>query len=341
MDFFFSLQAYPIFISEIWSLVVKKAFIFLWHLHCVPFLQAWRVECICSFPWLIAFSLSYKGSLELACFLQLRWSSQWKTCHVPRHCGLPSPPFHSETRHLCLSTCETSQTPTNRHAWFLWRGLTTIFVSSALPLESERLCAFLQPLVTESFPLWLESMGELCVSGLMDGLSDFIWAGRTLRWLWPRDCHFWLLYQGLTYRAVILLEQGSQAPRPAIPSFCLSQCHPGTLACMASCLTGCLHPTHPGTHSLKKKKTCLDPSAPPLRVVRATLLPSGLDVQVLDIQQIDCECKYKMFPEQFHKMPVPVTSSLSYVLKRHDFQTLSVPWWICLFFCSSHYKAWV
>lgn len=243
---------------------------------------------MCSFLWLIAFSLSYKGSLELACFLQLRWSSQRKTCHVPRHCELPSPPFHSETRHLCLSTCETSQTPNNRHAWFLWRGLTTIFVSLALPLALERLCAFLQPLVTESFPLWLESMGELCVSGLMDGLSDFIWAGRTLRWLWPRDCHFWLLYQGLTYRAVILLEQGSQAPRPAIPSFCLSQCHPGTLACMASCLTGCLHPTHPGTHSLKKtKKTCLDPSAPPLLVVRATLLPSGLDVHILDIQQID------------------------------------------------------
>lgn len=220
----------------------------------MPCLQAWRVECICSFLWLIAFSLSYKGSLELACFLQLRWSSQRKTCHVPRHCELPSPPFHSETRHLCLSTCETSQTPNNRHAWFLWRGLTTIFVSLALPLALERLCAFLQPLVTESFPLWLESMGELCVSGLMDGLSDFIWAGRTLRWLWPRDCHFWLLYQGLTYRAVILLEQGSQAPRPAIPSFCLSQCHPGTLACMASCLTGCLHPTHPGTHSLKKTK---------------------------------------------------------------------------------------
>ncbi len=58
---------------------------------------------------------------------------------------------------------------------------------------------------------------QLSVSGLMDGLSDFIWAGRTLRWLGPRDCHSWLLYQGLTYRAVILLEQGSQALRPAIP----------------------------------------------------------------------------------------------------------------------------
>lgn len=89
---------------------------------------------------------------------------------------------------------------------------------------------------------------QLSVSWLMDGLSDFIWAGRTLRWLGPRDCHSWLLYQGLTYRAVILLEQGSQAPRSAIPPSCLSCCHPGTLACLPAWLAWRLPPTHPPTH---------------------------------------------------------------------------------------------
>lgn len=33
------------------------------------------------------------------------------------------------------------------------------------------------------------------LSWLMDGLSDFIWAGGTRRWLQPTDCHFWWLYQ--------------------------------------------------------------------------------------------------------------------------------------------------
>lgn len=93
---------------------------------------------------------------------------------------------------------------------------------------------------------------QLSVSGLMDGLSDFIWAGRTLRWLGPRDCHSWLLYQGLTYRAVILLEQGSQAPRPAVPppSVCHAAIHGPWPACLLAWLAWRLPPTHPGTDTL-------------------------------------------------------------------------------------------
>lgn len=66
---------------------LKKAssLIFLWHKHCVPFHRpdVWNaLRDICIFPWLIAFSLCYKGFVALACFLQPRWSSQLKTCHV-------------------------------------------------------------------------------------------------------------------------------------------------------------------------------------------------------------------------------------------------------------------
>lgn len=113
----------------------------------------------------------------------------------------PSPPFHPETRLYLWVSC----TPLiSLHGSSREGSQPSLFLPPAPP-ESTRLCAFQQRLVTG----WWESWGQL--SWLMDDLSDFIWAGRTLRWLRPSDCQFWLLYRGLTYRAVILLEWGSQA----------------------------------------------------------------------------------------------------------------------------------
>lgn len=97
---------------------------------------------------------------------------------------------------------------------------------------------------------WSLSWVQLSVSWLMDGLSYFICAGRTLRCLGPRDCHSWPLYRGLTYRAVILLEQGSQAPRPAIPPL-LSVMLPSRDIELPSCLTGLTPASRlPGTDTL-------------------------------------------------------------------------------------------
>ena len=156
----------------------------------------------------------------------------------------PSPPFHPETWHLYLLAGYASHTPTNLYARFLH------LCSSRRCLSRARGSAHSSGGRSLSRFHWgRRAWVQLPVSGLMDGLSDFIWAGRTLRWLGPRDCHSWLLYQGLTYRAVILSEQGSQAPRSAIPPSCLSRCHPGTLARLLW-LARRLPPTHPGTDTL-------------------------------------------------------------------------------------------
>lgn len=187
------------------------------------------------------------SSPVLACCLQSRWSSQWEMCCIPAIVNHPLYLFNPETLHLYLLTGYASHTPTNLYAWFLQRGFTAIFVPpSAAPQEQEAPCI---PAAAGHWVISIEAV-QLSVSGLMDGLSDFIWAGRTLRWLGPRDCHSWLLYQGLTYRAVILLEQGSQAPRPATRPSCLSLCHPGTLACLPAWLAWRRPPTHPGTDTL-------------------------------------------------------------------------------------------
>lgn len=218
-----------------------------WHWLCPPLhgLDIQNVLCeICSFPWLIAFSLWCEGSPVLACCL-LWWSSQWETCHILAIVNHPLHLFNPETWHLYLLTGFASHTPTNLYAWFLQRGFTAIFVPpTAAPRELEAPC------IPAAAGHWVNSIEavQLSVSRLMDGLSDFIWAGRTLCWLGPRDCHSWLLYQGLTYRAVILFEQGSQAPRPAIRPSCLSHCHPGTLACLLDWPDACLTPTRGQIH---------------------------------------------------------------------------------------------
>lgn len=166
-----------------------------------------------TFPWRIAFSLWSEGSLVL-CLLS-RWSSQPEARRVP-------PPLSTTAAASPFSPPETSHL-------YLLAGYASPLISNARCLRSH-LCSSRRreapripaggwsfgrfPSRRERERAWV----RLSVSGLMDGLSDFIWAGRTLRWLGPRDCHSWLLYQGLTYWAVVLLEQGSQAPRPARPA---------------------------------------------------------------------------------------------------------------------------
>lgn len=102
-----------------------------------------------------------------------------------------------------------------------------------LPLESKRLCTFQQRLVIELFPLRWETMGP-ALSLLTDGWPVWLYLSRTdTARLGPRDCHSWLLYQGLTLRAVILLEQGSQTTGSATPP---PSCHSGTLAFLLASL---------------------------------------------------------------------------------------------------------
>lgn len=165
-----------------------------------PPAQAWRVECN---MWHLQFSmallLSHYARKLLCChggpLLERRAASPSASIFSPRDTALPLSIVHSP----------------NLPARVLQRGLTAIFVpptSTSWEHEALRI-----PAATAH---WM--VGEwVQLSGLMDDLSDFIWAGRTLRWLRPADCHFWLLYQGLTYRAVILLEWGSQALQPFPP----------------------------------------------------------------------------------------------------------------------------
>lgn len=211
--------------------------------------QAWRVECIVwhsqpsvAYCFLImVWSLSGVGLLSAAVVVLL---ASDVSCPPPTIVKPPSPPFHPETWHLYLLAGYASHTPTNLYARFLH------LCSSRRCLSRARGSAHSSGGRSLSRFHWgRRAWVQLPVSGLMDGLSDFIWAGRTLRWLGPRDCHSWLLYQGLTYRAVILSEQGSQAPRSAIPPSCLSRCHPGTLARLLW-LARRLPPTHPGTDTL-------------------------------------------------------------------------------------------
>lgn len=152
--------------------------------------------------------------------------------------------------HLYLLTSYVSHTPTNLYAWSLQKGFTAIFVPpTATSQEQEALC--IPAAVGHSdivFPLRLESMGPaLCLR--TDGWPVCIYLSRTDAALAGAQRLSWLLYQGLTYRAVILLELGSHAPRLAIPPSCLSLCHPWTLACLLDWPDACLPHTqgHPDT----------------------------------------------------------------------------------------------
>ena len=213
---------------SVWNLVTRSThksffkrrlvlyFISPWHWLCVLLhsLEVWNVLCdIFSFPWLIALSLWHEGSLVLVCWLQPWWSSRQKMCCVPAIVNCHPHPLnqrHLNRLHVTQPTkCLCTIPPERVHdhlcdsARCLLRARGSVHSSSGWSLSCLHWGG--------------RARVQLSVSALMDELSDFIWAGRTLRWLGPRDCHSWLLYQGLTYRAVILLEQGSQAPRPAAP----------------------------------------------------------------------------------------------------------------------------
>lgn len=220
------------------------------------FVCLWHVECI---VWHLQFSMAY-------CFLIMVWgfcsvdlpsaavvvfSNRVVLC--PRHCQASSPPFFF---FFFFSTRDVALRRLNRLRVTL--PLISMHESSRegsqpslFREEQEAAVHSCSGWSLSCFHWGRRAWVQLSVSGLMDGLSDFIWAGRTLRWLHPRDCHSWLLYQGLTYRAVILLEQGSQAPRPAIPpllSVTLPPTDLGLPACLLDWPDACLPPTQGQIH---------------------------------------------------------------------------------------------
>lgn len=143
--------------------------------------------------------------------------------------------------HLYLLTSYASHTPTNLYAWSLQKGFTAIFVPPTATSQ-EQAAPCIPAAVGHSdivFPLRLESMGPaLCLR--TDGWPVCIYLSRTDAALAGAHRLSWLLYQGLTYRAVILLEWGSHAPRLAIPP---PGCHSATHGLWPACLTG-LMPAH-------------------------------------------------------------------------------------------------